>query len=339
MEENIEKVFLTYLNGPDIEALKVTDDEILEVIEASLAAQGLDQTVVEPRVHLYPRNVHFSARYNVLRGIIEPMNLVGIKVVATYRQNWEINLPCEICTLNLFDPRNGKPVAFIDATEMTFIRTGAVTAVGAKYLARKNSKILAHIGARGVAYWDVRLLDHMYDFDEIRVHSERKESRETFAEKLRQDLGKEIIVTDNWKDCIVGADIVLESSRLPKPEPVMNTDWIKKGAYVCTIGSQSAVDIRLTDIMDKILVDDWGQCKKGNELGALRAHVDAGKLTEETLYAEMGQVVAGLKPGRESDDETILFWHRGIPLSDIALGQLYLTKAKKLGIGQELRFF
>jgi alanine dehydrogenase len=85
------------------------------------------------------------------------------------------------------------------------------------------------------------------------------------------------------------------------------------------------------------VVDDWGQCRQG-PLGALRPHVDAGKLSERTLYAELGQIVAGLKPGRERDDETILFWHRGLSLSDIALGYAMLEKAKRLQIGQRLRF-
>ncbi|MEM8663494.1 MAG: ornithine cyclodeaminase family protein, partial [Pseudomonadota bacterium] len=73
--------------------------------------------------------------------------------------------------------------------------------------------------------------------------------------------------------------------------------------------------------------------------GALRAHVDAGKLTADILHAELGEIVAGAKKGRESADETILFWHRGLSLSDIALGHAILTKAQRLGIGQRLRFF
>ncbi|TIU29815.1 MAG: ornithine cyclodeaminase family protein, partial [Mesorhizobium sp.] len=70
----------------------------------------------------------------------------------------------------LFDPRTGAPRAILDATVITDMRTGAVTAIGARHLARKNSKVLAHIGARGTAYWNVRLLDYLFDFDEIRVH-------------------------------------------------------------------------------------------------------------------------------------------------------------------------
>ena len=95
--------------------------------------------------------------------------------------------------------------------------------------------------------------------------------------------------------------------------------------------------LSLTDIMDKMVMDDWGQAKAG-PYGSLRAHVDAGKLSEHTLHAELGQIVAGLKPGRQSDEETNLFWHRGLSLSDIALGAFMLEKAKSLGLGQRLRF-
>jgi ornithine cyclodeaminase len=87
-----------------------------------------------------------------------------------------------------------------------------------------------------------------------------------------------------------------------------------------------------------MVVDDWGQCRKGLPFGALRAHVDSDRLTEQNLHAELGQIVAGKKPGRQSDGETILFWHRGLSLSDIALGAALLEKAAARGIGQSLRF-
>ena len=135
-----------------------------------------------------------------------------------------------------------------------------------------------------------------------------------------------------------GADIVVEASRLPEPQPMLKTEWIKPGALVVPYGTMSAVELSLTDIMDKMVVDDWGQCSKGMPFGALRAHVDEGRLNEDNLHAELGQIVAGIKPGRERDDETILFWHRGLSLSDIALGCAMLDKARRLGIGQTLRF-
>ena len=331
------EIHITYLNGPDIAQLAITDQEILEAIESSLGAQGRGSCVIEPRMHLAPK-AGVDGHFNVLRGAIgAPIDLAGVKVVGDFVDNYKQDLPSEVGVLTLFDPRTGVPVAILDATAITDMRTGAVTAIGAKYLARKGSKVLGHVGARGTAYWNVRLLDQIFDFDEIRVHSARPESRSAFGERLSQDLGKPVRVCDNWHDTVAGADIVVEASRLRAPEPLLKTAWIQPGAFVVPYGTMSAVELSLTDIMSKLVVDDWGQCK-GGQFGSLRAHVEAGKLSAQTLHAEMGQIVAGLKPGREREDETILFWHRGLSLSDIALGFAMLRKAQRLGIGQRLRF-
>ena len=331
------EIHITYLNGPDIEQLAITDQEILDAIESSLGAQGRGSCVIEPRMHLAPK-AGVDGHFNVLRGAIgAPIDLAGVKVVGDFVDNYKQDLPSEVGVLTLFDPRTGVPVAILDATAITDMRTGAVTAIGAKHLARKGSKVLGHIGARGTAYWNVRLLDKLFNFDEIRVHSARPESRNAFGERLSRDLGKPVRVCDNWHDTVAGADIVVEASRLRAPEPLLKTEWIKPGAFVVPYGTMSAVELSLTDIMSKLVVDDWGQCK-GGQFGSLRAHVEAGKLSAQTLHAEMGQIVAGLKPGRQREDENILFWHRGLSLSDIALGFAMLSKARRMGIGQTLRF-
>jgi ornithine cyclodeaminase len=331
------EIDLTYLNGRDVDALALTDDEILTAVEGGLRAQGLGRTVIEPRVHLGPES-SAKGHFNVLRGVVHPLGVAGVKVVGDFVDNWKHGLPSELAVLNLFDPQTGAPRAILDASSLTDMRTGAMTALGAKYLARKGARVLGHIGARGTAYWNVRLLDRLFGFAEIRVHSRRPESRDAFAERLARDLGKQVVATGDWEACVRGADIVVEASRLPEPAPMLRTEWIERGALVVPYGTMSAVEITLTDIMDKIVVDDWGQCRKGLPFGALRRHVDEGKLDENNLHAELGQIVAGLKPGRESDDETNLFWHRGLSLSDIALGCAMLDKAKRLGVGRTLPF-
>ena len=333
----MQPIHLTFLNGPDIERIALTDTEILAAVERGLLAQGQKQVVIEPRVHLVPRD-SAEGHFNVLRGAVLPLGLAGVKVVGDFVNNYKVGLPSELAVLNLFDPDTGVPKAILDATSLTDMRTGAMTALGGKLLARKNSKVLGHIGARGTSYWNVRLLSHFFEFDEIRVHSRRPESRAAFARKLTEDLGKPVVAVDNWEDCVRDADIVVEASRLPEPQPLLKTEWIKPGALVVPYGTMSAVELSLTDIMSKVVVDDWGQCRKGLPYGALRRHVDSDKLTEHTLHAELGQIVAGVKPGRENEQETILFWHRGLSLSDIALGHAMLEKAKALGVGQTLRF-
>ena len=333
----MQPIHLTFLNGPDVERIALTDTEILAAVERGLEAQGRKQVVIEPRVHLVPQDSSLG-HFNVLRGAVLPLGLAGVKVVGDFVNNYKVGLPSELAVLNLFDPTTGVPIAILDATSLTDMRTGAMTALGGKFLARKNSKILGHIGARGTSYWNIRLLSRFFQFDEIRVHSRRPESRTAFANKLTEDLGRPVVAVDSWEDCVRDADIVVEASRLPEPQPLLKTEWIKAGALVVPYGTMSAVELSLTDIMSKVIVDDWGQCRKGLPYGALRRHVDSDKLTEQNLHAELGQIVAGIKPGRENEQETILFWHRGLSLSDIALGHAMLAKAKALGVGQTLRF-
>src|SRR6478672_7598865 len=152
---------ITYVNGPDVAALALTDDEILAAVEGGLRAQGLGQTVIEPRVHLVPET-SAKGHFNVLRGVVKPLGVAGVKIVGDFVGNYERGLPSEMALLNLFDPETGIPKAILDATSITDMRTGAMTALGGKYLARKGSKVLGHIGARGTAYWNVRLLDKLF---------------------------------------------------------------------------------------------------------------------------------------------------------------------------------
>ncbi len=325
---------LIWLSESDVLEAGLSDDDILAAVESGLLAQAAGETVVEPRMHLEP-DPAFRGHFNVLRGYVAPTGLAGVKIVGDYVENYRLGLPSELGLLCLFDVRTGAPVAVLAAAAITEMRTGALTALGARHLARRGARVLGHVGARGTAYWNVRLLDHLLDFAEIRVHSRRPESREVFASRLAAELGKPVTATESWEECLRGADVLVEASRLERPEPHLLTRWVEPGCLVIPYGTMSAVELSLTDVMDKIVVDDWGQARAGS-LGALRAHVDSGRLSEETLHAELCDVVAGKRPGRESDEERILFWHRGLSLSDVALGHAVLERARGLELGQRL---
>ncbi len=330
------EIHIDFLNRFDVERTALDNGEILASVETGLSMQGHGETAIEPRTHIRPR-AGVDGHFNVLRGWIGgDIDSAGTKVVGDYVDNYLDGRPSEYGILTLFDPRNGAPKAIIDATGITEMRTGAMTAIGARYLAPQNPKVLGHIGARGTAYWNVRLLAHFFDFEEIRVHSRRPASRERFASRLQSELGTRVIATDDWKSCLDGADIMVEASRLRAPEPLFLTEWVKRGSLVIPYGTMSAVELSLTGIMDKIVMDDWGQAH--GQFGSLRDHVDSGLLTAKTLHAELAEIVVGARPGRESENETILFWHRGLSLSDIALGHAILEKAKRTGLGQRLLF-
>ena len=154
---------------------------------------------------------------------------------------------------------------------------------------------------------------------------------------MSDDLGKEVIATSDWQSCLAGADILVEASRLTAPAPLFDPGWVRQGALVIPYGTMSALPLEFTDIVDKFVMDDLGQMRAGH-LGALRPHIDAGKITEQSFHAEIGDIAAGLKPGRERDNETILFWHRGLATSDIALGAAMLDKARAMGVVQHLTY-
>ena len=218
------------------------------------------------------------------------------------------------------------------------MRTGAVTALGARHLARRDARVLGHIGSRGTAYWNVRLLARVLrPRGRARALAPLREPRGLRRPPGRGARPLEVVAVDDWESCVRGADVVVEASRLRAPEPLLRTAWIEPGSLVVPYGTMSAVELDLLDRMDKVVVDDWGQAGAG-PFGALRRHVDQGLLTRETLHAELGEIVAGRRPGRESPDETILFWHRGLSTTDVALGHALVEKARRLGVGQTLRF-
>jgi ornithine cyclodeaminase len=327
---------LRFVSGLDVDRLSLSRTEILDSVREALRAQGNGQVVLEPRVHLTPPN-DGAGHFNVLRGHLGPQNVSGIKVVGDFVDNYKHGLPSELALVTLYSPDTGAPLAIVDGTLITAARTGAMTALGAQYLAHPESKILGHIGARGSAWWNVTMLDDLFDFDEIRVTSQRQESRDEFARQLSEQLGKPVRSVDTSEEALQGSDIMVEASRLTTPTALLRSEWVTPGTLVIPYGTISAVELSLTTVMDKIVVDDWGQASAGR-FGALRRHVDEGLLTRDTVHAELGDIVAGSRPGRERPDERILFWHRGLSITDVAVAHHIWKRAEAENIGTVLSY-
>ncbi len=300
-----------------------------------MRAQGEDRVTLDPRVHHVP-DPGFPGHFNLLRATVWTLGndgVTGVKVVGDYVENHLRGLPSELALITLYDPRTGIPFAIVDGTEITERRTGALTALGARELARTGSRILAHIGARGTAFSNVTMLDAVLELEEIRVTSRRPESREAFAAALRATTATPIRVAETIEDAVRGADVVVEATRLERPEPILRTDWLEACSLLIPYGTMSVLELDVLDGFDKIVVDDWGQCGRDDAFGALRPHVRAGILTDQTLHAELGQIVAGRRPGRENDDERIVFWHRGLATTDVAVAWRAVELARAAGIG------
>lgn len=332
----VSGIDILFLSKEDVDALDLSLPDVMEAIELGLKAHGERQVIMPSKDHLaldYPHKL-----FNILKGYVAPIDVAGVKVIGDFHKNYQHNLPSELALITLYRPETGAPFAIVDGTLITWMRTGAVTAVGAKYLAADHPRVLGHIGARGTAWYNVPMLDHLFDFEEIRVTSKRPESRERFAAAMSAQLDKPVRVMDTTEATVKDADIIIDASRLIEHQVLVADAWVKPGALIQPYGAVLSVEPTLPFSVDKMLVDDWNQCRQ-SQYGQFAGLVQAGELRSEHIYGEIGEVVAGLKPGRESPQERILFWHKGFAISDIMLGHLAYQKAQEKGIGTLLPYY
>ena len=329
------KVTYRLLSRDEVQSVMPPMATIMEVVEDGLRAHGRREVVLPPKSHIHLDD-RYNGHFNVLVGWSGPVDTAGVKVVGDYVDNYRHGLPSEVGLLTLFDPRIGIPKAIMDATDITTHRTGAVTGIGAKYLARKSSKIVGHLGARGSAFSNIESLMQVFDIEEVRITSKRPETRERLADEIRSRLALNAVACDSAEDTVRDADIVVEATRLEKPAVLVDDAWLKPDCLLVTYGWVMATDPATVQRASKVVVDDWEQCCKGGQLYPM---IESGELTRASLHGEIGEVVAGAVSGREDGDGIIVYWHRGFAISDIMLGSRVLGEAERRSVGTVTTLF
>jgi alanine dehydrogenase len=331
----MHSVEFTFLDRAEVASLTPGFDEIMRIVETGLRAHGRKDVVLPPKSHILLDD-RYNGHFNVLTGYVGPIDTAGVKVIGDYVDNIDHGLPSEVAMLTLYDPRTGVPRCVMDATGLTWARTGAVTGIGARHLARRNSRILAHLGARGTALANIEAIAGTHPIAEVRITSRRPETRQALARQVEEELGIDAVPLADIAEAVLDADIVVEATRLERPEVLISDDMMKKGSLLVTYGWVMAVDPALPLGADKFVVDDWRQCCEG---GTFYPLIRDGKLKRENLHAEIGEIVDGARPGRESDSERIVFWHRGFAVSDIVLGHYILEQASARKLGRRLKLW
>lgn len=329
------KVEFRFLDREQVGSLLPPMRAQIEIVEKGLIAHGNNDVVLPPKSHIQLDD-RYNGHFNVLVGWSGPIDTAGVKVVGDYVDNYKHGLPSEVAMLTLYEPRIGIPKAVMDATDLTTNRTGAVSGVGVKHLAPQRSKIIGHIGARGTAFSNLAAISTLYDIEEVRINSKRPETREELANRVESELSLKAIPCQSAEETVRDADIVIEATRLEKPFVLIRHEWLKPDCLLITYGWVMAVDPATVKRASKIVVDDWAQCCKGGQLYPM---IESGELTGDDIHAEIGEIAAGKKPGREGGDGLIIFWHRGFAISDIMLGNHILEQAKKQNVGQMLTLF
>ncbi len=329
------KVEFRFLDRDEVGSLLPPMKTQLAIIEQGLVAHGTGDVLLPPKSHIHLDD-RYNGHFNILVGWSGPIDTAGVKVIGDYVDNYKHGLPSEVAVLTLYDPRIGVPKAIMDATDLTASRTGAVSGVGAKYLATEGSKIVGHIGARGTAFSNIAAISSQYDIAEVRINSKRAETREELASRVTKELSLKAVPCESAEETVRDADIVVEATRLEKSSILIKDEWLKPDCLLITYGWVMAVDPATVKRASKIIVDDWAQCSKGGQLYPM---IESGELSGEDIYAEIGEVAASKKAGREAEDGLIIFWHRGFAISDIMLGAYILEQAQQKNVGRVLTLF
>ena len=260
---------------------------------------------------------------------------LALKVVTVYPENQsKFGLPTTIGTLLLNDPRTGALVAIMDAGFLTAMRTGAVSGVATSYLAREDARSVGVFGAGVQARAQLIAMCEVRSIERALVCDPWIEGRDKFATELSERLSIPVEPTDDPRAC-VDNDIVVAASS--SGEPIFEGSWLAPGTHINGIGSHSPNTRELDTVTiqrSKVVPDLAAACLV--EAGDLIMPIKEGAITEDHIHASLGEVVAGLKPGRESDEEITLFKSVGLAVQDAATAAQVYDLARAAGVGVEI---
>ena len=287
-------------------------------------AHGRDQILMPAKITLDTGEGNdwppYGGSYNAMPAYIGgDVDISGIKWVWGFNDNRAKGIPYIGGVIILNEARTGEVLAIMDGSYITDIRTGASAGVAARYLARKDAKVLAIIGAGVQGKMNARAVCEELPIEEIRVADIRPEACEAYAEEMGPELQVKVTPCATNEEACKGADVIITVTIAD--EPLVMWDWLKPGCTVLSLGSFQELDEEIPLKSDKLVVDNWAQNAHRGELVKL---VHAGRLTEEQVHAEMPEIVVGEKPGREKDEEIICACIIGMGSTDIGTaGVLY----------------
>lgn len=262
----------------------------------------------------------------------------AVKIISGFWNNPQHGLPALDGMVVVFDAKIGAPAAFLlDNGFITDLRTGAAGAVAAKHLARQKIGTVAVIGSGGQARRQVEMLALVRKFREVRVWGRDPKKARSCADDMRKHPGIpdcHFAVTGSVQQAVEDADVVITVTASRKP--LVKAEWLKPGVTIIAVGSdgpdKQELDAGVLARADKVVADSLPQCLR---LGEIHHAVETGVITKEKV-TELGEITAGLKPGRSSEDEIIVCDLTGVGVQDVAAASLVVERAKAVGRGERI---
>jgi ornithine cyclodeaminase/alanine dehydrogenase len=279
----------------------------------------------EGAFHIKAAELHLSRPY------------FAVKTNGNFFQNMKrFGMPNIQGVIILCDADNGYPLAVMDSIEITITRTGAATAVAAKHLARPDSKIVTICGCGNQGRVQLRALAQVLGLERAYAFDNDEGVARRYADDLSAELRIDVKAVRDLGGAVGESDICVTCT--PSKQHFLSREYVAPGTFIAAVGADGAdkqeLDPRLM-ASGKVVADILDQCAT---IGDLHHAIEAGLVTRADVYAELGEVVAGKKPGRESRDETIIFDSTGTALQDVAAAAIVYEKAASNGIGLKIDF-
>ncbi len=322
------------------EILLLSDDEVKEIltidetynaVENVLVEKGLGRVQMPPKLYIIFKK--YAGDFRTMPSYMEKNDIAGVKIVNVHPDNPKFyNRPAILATIILIDPRNGILLAIIGGTSITAMRTGAISGVATKYLGRRDSTVLALVGAGVQARTQLLAISKILDLNEVRVLDKTEKIRKDFIEEARRMYSMEFISCENVKDCVREADII--STITPVSKPIVMNNWISSGTHINAIGADAPGKEELDPQIlkrAKIVVDDLSQASHSGEINV---PLEKKIIGIEDIYGELSDIIIGKKNGRTSEDEVTIFDSTGLSLQGIAVASIVYEKAKNKNVGK-----
>lgn len=318
------------LSQRDIRSLNVTFEDCFDVIRKALVQHGRKAVLMPPKFGIHPGKVP-GAHCNAMPSYIPSLGALGIKWVCGFPGNDNKGYPYITGTLILNDDETGAPLAVMEASWITAMRTATVTGLVAQALSREDAETIGLVGAGVQGRFGLKaILSVLPKLKRALVYDANRGSMESFSAEMKKELSIEILPMATAEDALRHSDIMVTATSFVQ-DPYVKKEWVRKGDLGILVhhrGWENAVFHEA----DKLVVDDWPQTKAyGMEDDGFY-----GSLPER--YLEIGEILAGLKRGRETRDEKIIAITCGLSIEDTALGKMIFDKAIENGVGTKFPF-
>lgn len=312
-----------YLSRNDVETVNLPMTEIIESLMHMFREKGNNQVEMPPKPGIHTRPDAFM---HAMPAYIPSLRSAGMKWVSGFPENQKKGLPYISGLLILNDPETGFPLSVMDCTWITAMRTGAATAVAAKFLARPASTSAGILACGVQGRSNLEALHCLFDLKKVKAFDIVPEVAHKFAQDMQKELSLEVEVVKTPEEAVKNLDLVVTSGPILKnPKPVIEADWLSPGAFASPVDFDSYWTGKALRQGDKIATDDIPQMEYYRSVGYFKETPKA--------YADLGEIVTGKKPGRESDSERTFSINLGIALEDMATAPLIYRRALELGLG------